>query len=61
MFDIEILALTESTRYPADPHAVARGCYIATGIYGVFLALSACQVLVHRRNKQVAYAPVPSY
>ncbi|ORX90621.1 hypothetical protein K493DRAFT_189085, partial [Basidiobolus meristosporus CBS 931.73] len=44
LFKIEVHELVEGEKAPDDPQAVAKGCFVAAGIYVAFLALSLCQV-----------------
>ncbi|KAL1922082.1 uncharacterized protein VTP21DRAFT_10724 [Calcarisporiella thermophila] len=45
-------ALTHSTEDPDDPHAVARNCYTAAGVYGVVLVICLIMLTVQRRRER---------
>jgi ribonuclease kappa len=59
LFDMEVSNFTESIKDPDDPHAVARGCYSAAGIYALLLSVSICQIAVGREDRgRGEYRPV---
>ncbi|WVN90875.1 uncharacterized protein L203_106118 [Cryptococcus depauperatus CBS 7841] len=48
-FSRHVEVLTGSTNDPTNPDMVARTCYAAAVIYGIFVAFCGLQMIVHRR------------
>ncbi|KAJ1916530.1 hypothetical protein H4219_003745 [Mycoemilia scoparia] len=52
MFNAEVEEFTGSIHDPEHPKAVGRACYLAAGIYALFLVFCGCQSCVHNVSKR---------
>jgi len=52
MFKAGVHELTKTKESPKDPKAVGTSCFIAAGIYLLFIIFCSCQTVVAKKTKK---------